>query len=396
MSSVASGAIELTVGVLAIFISFVVGSLARPWISERWTRYRREKMLNERLHYYAGMATRAWVVSQHADVLPRMNGRTCPFITSDALLIPSRDPDEAGLIQYEPSECAYKVNDGIIRSRARSGTRLVDNPTYRVIDIVEERHRLRTIRLGMCRYSQYVTTLGEIENESMQRRNDRRQLACPNGSSRIAPEALQERAFGLGVMALLAWQQDQDWFVALQQRSTEVFVHPGRHSIVPSFILQPRPNRAGGGPTMAQAREDCNLWHNFLREYFEELIDPEGEAKSGSQVHPRWYESLPDVAALNSWRGKGTLEFWFLGLGFDAFNLEPVMLVAAIIRESDFAHMVHRWQKNWETPHAEIMSLYGPDLNNLFDGQRLLPGAETALMQLRKLIPPTATGVDHK
>jgi hypothetical protein len=91
---------------------------------------------------------------------------------------------------------------------------------------------------------------------------------CPPGVSRIIPDRLHERAFSPGVYTVLAWQEYEEWYVALQRRGTRVFVHPDRYSIIPSYILQPTSTPTGGRLLNADAHSDCSLWLNFLREYF--------------------------------------------------------------------------------------------------------------------------------
>src|SRR5215468_7437876 len=99
--------LPIGIGLLTNLASFVLGSFASPWLVRRWRSYHLRRLVDQRLGYYGRPSSRSWLAAQHGDVLVRSDGRSIPFITSAPLLVPIRDPDEAGLLDFEAVECQY-------------------------------------------------------------------------------------------------------------------------------------------------------------------------------------------------------------------------------------------------------------------------------------------------
>lgn|GEM_PF-3858553 len=387
---------DLFISLIASAIAFLAG-LATRSISERVRRTRRarnQRLIREQRH---PRFTRQWLVDyyerqgnghelfshRHGDALIRV-----PLLMKPTWHL--EDCDERRLIgQTLPQRRSGASIDARALSRRGAYLSLSAeggepwNELLACVFAVEEGEDGPTLQLGVAEYFQFLSACGSLEDETYaavrhpRRRTRLRDRVLPSAA---AAATCRLGAHGFGMQVAVVFHVDGDLHVLIQRRSHSVSLYGGALAVVPVFGCQ----------TLDQSADtEISLFHNFLREIYEELYGGvEAEQHSG-RVDPRWFYREPPLERILTAREQGLLDFSLLGFGFDSLNGEMDLMALAFFKQSRFTDIeLHEMKTNWEINDIHVWPLFGQHLTDaLLDGQ-FSPGSVYALVRTRERLRP--------
>jgi hypothetical protein len=223
-------------------------------------------------------------------------------------------------------------------------------------------------------YFQYLSACGALEDETSVAVRSRRPATPIRDRAMLSVEAAAAcrlGASGLGMQVTVVFPMDGDIKVLVQRRSLGVATYAGSLAVVPVFACQPSATGGGGPPS---------LFHNFLREYLEELYDVRDVERYTSHLDHRWFYAEPAAQALLALKASGGFVFELLGVGVDALNGEVNIAALAILLDPEFVKReLPRMKANWEMTSVEVAPLYSPKLCKQVLADEFRPGSAFSL-----------------
>lgn len=236
------------------------------------------------------------------------------------------------------------------------------------------------LTLGRATYFQYLSACGALEDETA-RAVSHAVSTSPTRDTFLGDLTAAAHcglgAHGLGAQAVLAFRHNGQVRFLVQRRSLSVATYAGALAVVPVFGCEPL--------TDAGAQKgDSSLWHNFLREYLEELHGVAELERVGGYVDPRWFYSHPRAVPIIERRRNGQLLFEILGVGIDALNGEVNVAILAYIRDEEFAETELPLMKyNWEALDIRTQELFSEEVDAAVLADEFQPGSAFALCLAR-------------
>ncbi|WP_141581107.1 hypothetical protein [Actinomadura sp. WMMA1423] len=310
--------------------------------------------------------------------------RIVPFLTKPSWT--DHDFDESILLRQEPPHRRSDVEvDGEILRRRRAYLAVDDedgepwNDLLAVVQKVEETEDGPRITLAMAEYFQFLTACGALEDETYEAvRNRRSSTPIRDTVLGSVNDAAQARrgAHGFGMQCAFVFSEEGRLRVLIQRRSHSVSIYGGALAVVPVFGCQSMD---------LSDRTPVSIFHNFLREVYEELYGGEEVEKRGNRVDPTWfYQELP-IAGLIAAREAGRMEFRVLGFGFDGLNGEVDVCGLAYIKDPGFARReLPTLKANWEIQDISCWDLFGEDLTDAMFAGEFSPGSVYTISEARR------------
>ncbi len=244
-----------------------------------------------------------------------------------------------------------------------------------------------------CHFSQMATKLIELEEETFSAAKSRLKRKTPLRDrclrDLLTASKVIERPFSVGCTAVFAIRNDDNFQLLLQTRSTSTITFGGSKAVIPNFGLEPNRNEGG------QSKHGI-LFHNFLKEYCEELFDYEEliDIQAQRRPTPDWFTCLPEARELLQLYDEGMFRLEFLGFGIDALNGTGSIALLAIVNDSSFSSKLRESiTANWEvaspTPNDEAIAFIDykdPILETwLRDGRLQYGSAFTIALAIKRL-----------
>jgi hypothetical protein len=184
-------------------------------------------------------------------------------------------------------------------------------------------------------------------------------------------------AQAIGAQVCLTFVRDGVVHTLLQRRSASVVTYAAARTVVPAFACEPLPQSDTLDPDW--------LWHNFLREYLEELHGIKELQGASAHVDPLWFLKTSQALQLRQFKDAGSLSFRLLGVTIDALNGEVNLACNCHVSDPHFwttvvPDMVH----NWEAAGLESSPLASPRLDDSLIADEFLPGAAVAIALTRR------------
>jgi hypothetical protein len=252
------------------------------------------------------------------------------------------------------------------------GQNLWNAPLFHLVKIHELDDNLN-LELGICDYFQYVSACGPIEQETI--KATQFEKASTPLRNRFAPnlDKLAQcpmGAHGIGVHSVVAFRNNTSYEILLQRRTHDTFGYGGVIAVVPSFLYQPLQNPS----------EEVSLFHNFLREFYEELYNKEEVVKNSTHVSFDWFYDDKPIARLLDLYKSGVFTLEFTGFGFDALFGDVNIALLACIEETESIEREYRqFRSNWEAKGIDRLDYQLPLLAEYLKDRRLHPGSAFAL-----------------
>lgn len=240
------------------------------------------------------------------------------------------------------------------------------------------------IHLGVAEYFQFLSACGPLEDETFRSIGSRRRRSTPLrdrvlSSADVAAKCrLGAHAFGMQVAVV--FDTGVDLKILIQRRSHAVSLYGGALAVVPVFGCQ---------TVDLTPDTEISLFHNFLREIYEELYGGTEIEQRSARVDPRWFYREAPIAHVRRAHAQGVVEFELLGFGFDALNGEMDLMALTMFKKSRFSNShLEEMKTNWEIHDIHVWSLFGSDLTDAILAGEFSPGSVYALTQVRERLHP--------
>ncbi|WP_330275155.1 hypothetical protein OG205_05560 [Lentzea sp. NBC_00516] len=384
---------QILIGLTTSLVSFVAGILfhsAKTRFQSKRVSSIQQRQGQERLPVYA----RDWILRYYAT-----NGRTLelfsieafgalhsvPFLTKPLWCSGEFNEDDLIVQTIPHAKSTVPVVKSILKERGHfmsgvDGDEVWNDLLVCVKGIDDTKGRPR-ISVHLAEYFQYLSACGALEDETYRAIRNARQgtpLRDRFLSSLEKAKTAGLGAHGLGMQVAVVYPQGNSFRVLIQERSRNVALYGGGLAAVPVFGCQTL-------DISAQSR--VSLFHNFLREMYEELYGGELVQRPRGSVNSSWFYAEEPVARLIAAKGSGDLVFQITGFGFDALNGEVNIAAVAHLRSEEFAlREVERMQANWEIQHVTPWDLLGVDLEKCLVNGTFSPGSAFALERARQYI----------
>jgi hypothetical protein len=312
--------------------------------------------------------------------------RIVPFLTKPSWT--DHDFDETVLVQQElPHRRSDTEVDEEILRRRRAYLAVDDengepwNDLLAVVVEVQETEEGPRIRLALAEYFQFLTACGALEDETYAAvRNRKSPTPVRDAVLGSVDDAAQARrgAHGFGMQCAFVFPEEGRLRVLIQRRSHSVSIYGGALAVVPVFGCQSMD---------LSDRTPVSIFHNFLREVYEELYGGEEVEKRGNRVDPTWYYQEPPIAGLIAAREAGLMEFRTLGFGFDGLNGEVDICGLAYVKDPEFARReLPVLKANWEIQDINCWDLFGDDLTDAMFAGDFSPGSVYTIAEARRYL----------
>lgn len=310
--------------------------------------------------------------------------RIVPFLIKASWT--NHDFDENVLVQQESPHrrSDTEVDEEILRRR-RAYLAVDDengepwNDLLAVVQEVQETEDGPLIKLALAEYFQFLTACGALEDETYAAvRNPRSPTPIRDEVLGSVDDAAHARrgAHGFGMQCAFVFPEDGRLRVLIQRRSHSVSIYGGALAVVPVFGCQSMD---------LSDRTPVSIFHNFLREVYEELYGGEEVEKRGNRVDPTWFYQEPSIAGLIASKEVGQMEFRILGFGFDGLNGEVDICGLAYIKDPEFARReLPSLKANWEIQDINCWDLFGNDLTDAMFAGEFSPGSVYTLAEARR------------
>lgn len=342
--------IELIVGaLLGALLSIVL-----PRVYHAYKIALVEKQQSQRACMLESGAVYKWLVQYYEDAGCSEDLYNCkiggyeikiPFITKSAWQFRVSNPDQIGLVQYAETEKKdFPVNTRLLQERAQIGQKLFDDPTL-YLDRLEDVDGKLKLHVKACSYFEMATSLGELENETMEAITMRSNTTPIRDSVFCSLNTickLKRKPFSIGCVCVIALQINSSWKLIIQTRSHATITYGGTKTGIPTFGLSP----------LIGAKETQEiLTYNFVREYCEELFNYDDliEHLTQKRTDPFWFYQLPEAKLLEESLDKGFGALEFNGFGFDGLNgTATISLLLRIVDEEFAQNLKETISANWE------------------------------------------------
>ena len=390
---------DLAVNLLAAGMAFLAGIIARS----AWHRMSRRRKLRDtastrlRRHprYTAGWLTAYYVRHGAEGDLFRFEsgGREMlvPFLTRPEWRCDGRS-EESLLVQRTPQ---VRSTAPVVRSVLQRRGGYLDgvtgdeewNDLIAGVAGVDPGPDGPRIRVMLAEYYQFLSSCGALEDETyaaVRRRFRRTPLRdrTLSDADRAAESLLGAPA--LGMQVAFVFEVDGRPRILVQRRSHSVSIYGGALAVVPVFGCQ---------TLDLTDRTPVSLFHNFLREVYEELYGGIEVERRGGRVEPRWFYREPPIARLLEAQEAGLFEFRLLGFGYDALNGEMDLCGLARMTDAGFGEReLAEMSSNWEIQDIQVWDLYGPELTDALLAGEFSPGSVYTIALARELLGARAAG----
>ncbi len=385
---------DLVINLLAAALAFVFGAFSRS-VYQRLTTSRKAAAARKIQEQRHPRFTHGWLLEYYLN-LDRLDDlyllqnehrrRFVPFLTRPSWTNP--DFAEGALVRQSVPHVrsTARIDQSILRRRG-SYLMVVDedgqpwNDLMAVVSRIEETPNGPRIKLILAEYFQFLSACGALEDETYAAvRNPKASTPIRNeilSSADIAAEC-RRLAHGFGMQCAFVFNDGGVFRVLIQRRSHSVSIYGGALAVVPVFGCQSMD---------LSDRTEVSIFHNFVREVYEELYGGEEVEKRGPYVDPRWFYKEPPIARLIAAHRDGLLDFRILGFGFDALNGEVDICGLAYIQDTGFAQReLDAMRANWEAQEINAWDLFGDELTEaLFTGE-FSPGSVYTLAETRKYL----------
>jgi hypothetical protein len=310
--------------------------------------------------------------------------RIVPFLTKPSWT--NHGFDESTLIEQDsPHGRSDTAVDEEILRRRRAYLVVDDedgepwNDLLSVVSEVRETDDGPRIKLAMAEYFQFLAACGALEDETYAAvRNPRAATPIRDAVLASVEDAAEARrgAHGFGMQCAFVFHEEGRPRVLIQRRSHSVSIYGGALAVVPVFGCQSMD---------LSDRTPVSVFHNFLREAYEELYGGAEVEKRGNRVDPTWFYQEPPITRLIAAHEDGGLDFRILGFGFDALNGEVDICGLAYIRDPEFARReLPSLKANWEIQDISAWDLFGVDLTEALFAGEFSPGSVYTLGEARR------------
>ncbi|HEX5496087.1 MAG TPA: hypothetical protein VFX70_16080 [Mycobacteriales bacterium] len=385
---------ELAVNLLSAGVAFLLGNLlhrGQDWIRQRRSMKHLTRIQEQRHPRF----THDWLVRYYLDkgrlddlYLFEDNGHRnlVPFLTRPSWAI--TDIAEEELIQQDVPQFRSTVNvdQRVLRRRVNylPGVRrdgAVWNDLLACAAGVGDGPKGPRIRLIMAEYFQFLSACGSLEDETydaIRGRNRRTPLRDKFMPDLKTAELCPLGAHAFGMQAAFVFDDDGVFKILIQRRSNSVSIYGGALAVVPVFGCQ---------SFDLTDESSVSVYHNFLREVYEELYGGVEVERPGPRVDPRWFYVEPSVARLIEAREAGEFEFKLLGFGFDALNGEIDISGLALVTKNHFAcDELARMTANWEIQNIQVWDLFGARLTAALLTNEFSPGSVYTIARAREVV----------
>lgn len=310
--------------------------------------------------------------------------RIVPFLTKPSWT--NHDFDENVLVQQvSPHRRSDASVDEEVMRRRRAYLAVDDengepwNDLLAVVQEVRETDDGPRIELALAEYFQFLTACGALEDETYAAvRNPRSPTPIRDAVLGSVDDAAHARrgAHGFGMQCAFVFPEEGRLRVLIQRRSHSVSIYGGALAVVPVFGCQSMD---------LSDRTPVSIFHNFLREVYEELYGGEEVEKRGNRVDATWFYREPPIAGLIAAKDAGEMEFRILGFGFDALNGEVDICGLAYIKDPQFARReLPLLKANWEIQEISCWDLWGEELTDAMFAGEFSPGSVYTLAEARR------------
>ncbi len=153
------------------------------------------------------------------------------------------------------------------------------------------------------------------------------------------------RSVALAMSVLVIYRHNNRYHGLIEWRSSKTAVHSDLYHVVPSFMF---------APEYGQWHAEWNVWHQFQREFLEEVI---GEKSVETPLPEKdrafdWFYAHPELAKLATLRAEGRAQFRLTGIAVNLLSLRPEICGILLIddREWLIGTGIHY---NWEFADAD-------------------------------------------
>jgi hypothetical protein len=316
--------------------------------------------------------------------------RFVPFLTKPSWTDHGFDENELVEQSLPHPRSDAPIDQAILRRRGSYLTVVDDagepwNDLMCVVDQVERTADGPRIRLILAEYFQFLSACGALEDETYAAvRNPRARTPIRDAVLTSADQAARclRRAHGFGMQCSFVFDDGGRLKVLIQRRSHSVSIYGGALAVVPVFGCQ---------SIDLSERTNVSIFHNFLREVYEELYGGEEVEKRGDHVDPRWFYKEPPIARLLEAQDRGLLDFRIFGFGFDALNGEVDICGLAYLKDPDFTKReLAEMRANWEMQEINSWDLFGDELTEALITGEFSPGSVYTLAETRKYLAAIA------
>ncbi|GAA1556100.1 hypothetical protein GCM10009789_06830 [Kribbella sancticallisti] len=383
---------DLAINLVATFIAFLTGLFARSAyhrLRGKALQRNRKRIMEQRHPTF----TAPWLVNYY-----RENGHVddlyaaefgdgvvqVPFLVRPTWHLDNVSEDELIDQAMPQRQATVPIDRKLLKRRGRylSLTDRHGEPWNDLIACakgVSETEAGPRIQLQVAEYFQYLSACGPLEDETYRAvRTARAKTPIRDRVLSSAAEAarcdLGAHAFGMQVAVV--FDDGQRLRILIQRRSYSVSIYGGALAVVPVFGCQ---------TTDLTANTRVSLFHNFLREVYEELYGGAEVEQKTARVDPAWFYREAPIERLIKARSTGQLDFRLLGFGFDALNGEMDVLALALFKESRFSRIeLSEMAMNWEINDIQVWDLFGQELTDALTAGEFSPGSVYTIMRCRQ------------
>ncbi|MFC5754444.1 hypothetical protein [Actinomadura rugatobispora] len=391
---------DLLVNLVATGIAFTLGVSVRS-IRQRVRSVRRaggSRRVQEQRH---PRFTHGWLLEYYLsrdrldDLYLLIEGRRrrfVPFLTKPSWT-DHGFAEGALIVQSHPQRRSEAPVDQAVMSRRAAYLNVVRedgepwNDLIAVVQKIRETPDGPRIEIALAEYFQFLSACGALEDETYAAvRSPKNATPIRDATLAGVDDAAEARrqAHGFGMQCAFVFEEDGRHRVLVQRRSHSVSIYGGALAVVPVFGCQSMD---------LSERTPVSIFHNFLREVYEELYGGTEVERRGNRVDPTWFYREPPIARLITAQEDGVLDFRIFGFGFDALNGEVDICGLAYVKDPEFARReLPVLRANWEIHEISVWDLFGDDLTEALFAGEFSPGSVYTLAETRRYLAGRADG----
>jgi hypothetical protein len=280
----------------------------------------------------------------------------------------------------------FAIDRRLIRQRRAQGARIFDGEILYLKEVGQAPDGTIRLVAGNCDYFSYATLSLRLEAE-LRSRFHNTPLHDTHFQDAVSALAKPLRPLGIGCSCATTFRLGNEYYVAIQNRSSEVMNLSNIRAVVPTFGLE---SNAVGQQTSAYSL----LFYNYLKEFAEEFFDLEEviHARTARRANPDWIFELPELARVKREVKSGRLRLAWTGISVSPFGgIVNVAMLAVSTSEAFFNFIKTTTKANWEAtegglpdPPIEYIRLDDPRIDAWVDAGLLSANSAFALDRARQ------------
>ena len=393
---------DIVLVILGAFLGYLIPIFV-GWFKKHQERLIQREAKN-RKHFFQSGALTSWLLGYYHHSISELYSceiggfeKRIPFLTKPTWqFVKEIEPETEWLIKFnEGPILRFETDQALLDHRRRIGARLwPDGSQTLYLDRIGETNGLR-LHTKACDYLKMATALIKLEDETFKAVRKSGGYPTPFRDQHLCnlSEITKDRQipFSVGCTTALALKSENGYQFVLHTRGSNVITYPNMKSVIPNFGLEP--NYIEGSKSHFGI-----IFHNFLKEYLEELFNYEELIKciDRQRNYPHWFGDFEEAKELINLYKNNQFSLEFIGFGIDALNGTTNIALLAVVKSIEISSKLRKtfitnWEvkkdSSWKSPPLEFIDYKDPLLREWHENGKLQHGcAFTLSLAIKRLL----------